>query len=320
MKTTEINALKILDLDTNIDLEKVVSFDAIDEESALLLIAKKELNLREEKGIGSFVITQPKGGQNFVAYLLKSGQVNEVLYIENEKFNIHSIQALPENRYLLTCARSEFRSDTDFDRNGRIYNSDGNLVENILLGDGIQDVQTSKDGTIWTSYFDEGVFGNHGWRAPIGAAGLRAWTEKGETCYEYSPMEKLDHIVDCYAINVSSDQTTWAYYYTDFPLVKIENKVIVDYWMMPVSGSSHFAIFKNFALLTGGYRTSLSLNLVHLLPDHKAKTLLTLKISNIDRPSAITCRGKSIFILEKSSVYLISLDDLLEKLNIDHNR
>lgn len=319
MKTAEITALKILDLNSEIDLEKLVSFDAIDEESALLLIAKKELNLREEKNMASFVITQPKGGQNFVAYLLKSGQANDVLHIENEKFNIHSIQILPENKYLLTCARSAFRSEKDFDKNGRIYNTHGDLIGSLLLGDGIQDVQTSKDGTIWTSYFDEGVFGNYGWEEPIGTSGLRAWNEKGETCFEYSPSENLDHIVDCYAINVSSDSTTWAYYYTDFPLVKIENKVIVDYWMMPVSGSSHFAIFKNFALLTGGYGASSSLSLIQLFPDHKAKTLLTLKISNIDRPSAITCRGKSIFILEKSSVYLITLDDLLVKLKIDHN-
>ncbi|WP_176444820.1 hypothetical protein [Paenibacillus herberti] len=43
-----------------------------------------------------------------------------------------------------------------------------NHSREFLLGDGIQSVQVTDKGIIWTSYFDEGVFGNNGWDKPIG--------------------------------------------------------------------------------------------------------------------------------------------------------
>ena len=50
------------------------------------------------------------------------------------------------------------------------------MLSRFCLGDGIQDCVVKKDGTIITSYFDEGVFGNYGWDEPLGDCGLIAWT------------------------------------------------------------------------------------------------------------------------------------------------
>ena len=82
---------------------------------------------------------------------------------------------------------------------------------------GIEDVQVTESGIIWTSYFDEGVFGNRGWNDPIGKNGLVAWNGLGEKIYEFLPTTELGEICDCYALNVISDREVWLYYYTEFP-------------------------------------------------------------------------------------------------------
>ncbi len=60
-------------------------------------------------------------------------------------------------------ARAELRKDGTYDLNGRVFGPDGALRREFLLGDGIQDVQTTAEGDIWVSRFDEGVYGNLGW-------------------------------------------------------------------------------------------------------------------------------------------------------------
>jgi hypothetical protein len=72
----------------------------------------------------------------------------------------------------------------------------------ILLGGGIKGTQATASGVIWSSYFDEGIFGNYGWHDPIGASGLVARDTTGDTLYQYAPTDALDDMADCYAMNV----------------------------------------------------------------------------------------------------------------------
>ena len=157
------------------------------------------------------------------------------------------------DRLLLVCGRSSYRGKEDFDRNGRIYSREGHFVREILLGDGIQNVQTTSKGLIWTSFFDEGVFGNLGWHNPVGGSGLVAWDAQGESQFEFQPTGELDIICDCYAMNVDPDGCAWAYYYTQFCLVKIRDLKIESNWEIPVTGSSSFAVGGGLALFSGGY-------------------------------------------------------------------
>jgi hypothetical protein len=60
-------------------------------------------------------------------------------------------------------------------------------------------------------------------------------------------------MADCYALNVCSDREIWLYYYTDFPLVKLEGKRFAHHWMMPVKGSHAFAVNDKRILLGGSY-------------------------------------------------------------------
>jgi hypothetical protein len=96
--------------------------------------------------------------------------------------------------------------ESDFDLNGHLFDELGRHRRSFLLGDGIQTVQTTAAGAIWTGSFDEGVFGNFGWNEPIGALGLVAWTSFGEKLYDFAPHDELGAIADCYALNVESDE------------------------------------------------------------------------------------------------------------------
>jgi hypothetical protein len=125
----------------------------------------------------------------------------------------------------------------------------------MLLGDGIETVQTTSRGVIWTSYFDEGVFGNFGWRDPVGSSGLVAWGPDGTKKYEFQPADGLETICDCYALNVESDTDTWLYYYTEFPLVRLHDYTVKDIWKIPTGGSHAFAVQDGYALFRGDNRS-----------------------------------------------------------------
>jgi hypothetical protein len=98
------------------------------------------------------------------------------------------------------------------------------------------------------------VFGNYGWREPVGAAGLVCWDAMGGRLYEYAPPAGTDSICDCYALNVTADDEIWLYYYTEFPLVRLRRNGELSVWHCPLSGSDAFAIHDRIALFRGGYK------------------------------------------------------------------
>lgn len=72
------------------------------------------------------------------------------------------IQQLTDGRWLVVGARCRYRPDHGAEHNAIIFDTLGERVRDFTLGDGITDVQVSSGGTIWVSYFDEGVYGNYG--------------------------------------------------------------------------------------------------------------------------------------------------------------
>ena len=110
----------------------------------------------------------------------------------------------------------------------------------------------TKQGRIWTSYFDEGVFGNNGWRHPIGASGLIAWDSDGHQLY----YNQDAGITDCYALNVINEDEVWFYYYTDFKLVRlthVRTQPRTTYIEPGISGSSGFCTDGEYFLFDSGY-------------------------------------------------------------------
>jgi len=295
---------------------QIVAFDAGPRADAYIVVALKPLDYRTAaaKNQASFVKTVPEAAQRYRVVGVRAGEVELDVCIEDEKFNVHHVQPLGDE-LVLACARSYYRGPNDFDRNGRIYRRNGEFLREILLGDGVQTMQATSHGELWTSYFDEGIFGNYGWRDPVGASGLLAWSETGEKLYTYQPEGTLDSMADCYALNVAGNEDVWAYYYTDFPLVHLRKKRIAAFWAVPVTGSHAFAIAGNHALFAGSYKDRDALHLLHLGKDGKATQLARLELQDAHGKAIqlerTVGRAEYLHVLSNRVLYTVSLWDVL---------
>jgi len=110
------------------------------------------------------------------------------------------------------------------DRRGgcaNLHDASGHFLRSIDLGDASEDIQTTSDEKIWVSYFDEGVFGSG-----IGQQGAVCFGAAGIPEFKYGEFAEragLPFIADCYAMNVAAPGDVWLNYYTDFPLVHLQD-------------------------------------------------------------------------------------------------
>ena len=165
------------------------------------------------------------------------------------KFQFHYLRPAGDH-FLLLGARCAYREHGP-DQNAWIVSRDGAVLSCFCLGDGIQDCVVKKDGTIITSYFDEGVFGNYGWDEPLGACGLIAWTPEGIPLWKN---EKYP-IYDCYAISLDEEENLWFYYYNEFRLVRTNFKEDAVF-ELPIEGSVAISVAPSgdTFLFEGGYQ------------------------------------------------------------------
>jgi hypothetical protein len=192
-------------------------------------------------------------------------------------------------------------------RGGRanLHDSSGHFLRSIDLGDASEDIQTTPDGKIWVSYFDEGVFGSG-----IGQQGAVCFDREGIPRFKYGDFAEragLPFISDCYAMNVTSAVDVWFNYYTDFPLVHLQDfaleRVSMDF---EVTG-------KGFAVRDDSIVYARGANLVMnpLDPaaggaailgaqDESGKGLLPLTAPHIDSEF----RGSNLLINTGSAVYV----------------
>jgi hypothetical protein len=111
---------------------------------------------------------------------------------------------------------------------GDICDKTGRLQRRVDLGGGGNDVQTTSNGQIWVSYIDEAVYG-HG----MGQNGVVCFDSQGQAIFKYlefAEQNQLPFIDDCYAMNVVNDEEAWFCYYSDFPLVSINNFKLNRWW------------------------------------------------------------------------------------------
>jgi hypothetical protein len=242
---------------------------------------------------------------------------HRIIEIPPQNTNFHFVQPMPDGNLLLAGARCHFRGAEDFDRNGRLFSPRGSAISENLLGDGIQDVQVDAEGAIWTSYFDEGIFGNSGWENPIGAAGLVAWDASGRKLYEFEPESNLDSMCDCYALNVDFTGSVWCCYYTEFPLVRLRGRKIAAVWHPCVSGSGAFAVAGDFALFCGGYEHPDEYSLVRLLGRGETKKVGTYTFTDPEggaiRAGSVAARGDLIVGLWRSRIFRIRIQDVISR-------
>ena len=294
----------------------IVSVNAGADGSVYLVAALSELDyVAEEPGWAVFPKTISDQPQKYRVVALSGGETVLDFLIEREPFNIHLVQPLGDE-ILLVCARSHYRGPDDYDRNGRVYTRDGKFVRSLLLGDGIQSVQTTSDEVIWTSFFDEGIFGNFGWEEPVGASGLVAWNHAGEKLYEFRPAKQLDSIIDFHALNVSSNEDVWFYHDSEFSLVHLHRQTVENQWAIPVSESDGFAVSDHYALFQGGSEEGNTYRLFSLRKKGRVKevSVLTLLDSDGNRLVAerTVGRGKMLHLVSGGYLYCLDMRSALQ--------
>ena len=129
-----------------------------------------------------------------------------------------------------------------------LYDAHGVVRSTLDLGDASDDLQTTPDGRIWVSYFDEGVFGGG-----IGQQGLVCFDAAGSAVFKYADFAELNAlpmIRDCYAMNVDQMGDVWINYYTDFPMVRLRGFEIEQVWQDFRALGNTFAVRDNEVIYT----------------------------------------------------------------------
>ncbi len=227
--------------------------------------------------------------------------------VDDVRLVAHHVQPV-SGGFMLVSGRCRWH-DYGPEKNAAIYDWSGHRLARLTLGDGITDVRVTPNGTIWVSYFDEGVYGNYGWGGPgptpMGRSGLVAFDSSGEVQYEWPGRADGRYVIDdVYAMNVADDDDVWFYFYQDFPIVRLhdgESQV----WRWGRSDSSALAVADERALLYGrrGHATS-----VRLDPHGHTKVLGEFKVVAPDGHSLAGCSafgtGDRLYLFDDLQAYV----------------
>lgn len=235
-----------------------------------------DLAFARDEGRGSFPLTKATREYRARFHQCRSDW-SEAVDLDPIDTTFPLIQPLSQNGMLVVGARCRWHNG-QADRNATVFDSKGSRIRELVFGDGIQEVQVDREGDIWVSYFDEGVFGNFGWNEPFGASGMLRLNARGEILWSFQPPAGFDFICDCYAMNVADD-ATWSCYYTDFPIVRVDRSGTRSGWTNRVGGASVLAVDQHRVLLFGGYH-----------PHEKRCVLQTLGESSVIKSQAVELR------------------------------
>ncbi len=202
------------------------------------------------------------------------------------------LDVLPDGSFLVVGSRCAWRRGIA-EHNALIIDREGQFQTTGCLGDGIEDLHVDELGTIWVSYFDEGVIGNFGWGTPgpepLGAPGIVQWSSRFEKLWWASDPT----IVDTYALNVAPG-ATWAVTYTDFPLRQIRGGAMITTQPTGVEGPQGVVVAadgRTVALL-GSYDDPCQVVIGTVTQDRFQPTRRArLDTGDATRWSAVICRG-----------------------------
>jgi hypothetical protein len=211
--------------------------------------------LTVEQGIGIFPKSQLQQPSDWIVVESRAGHVRSMV-IPSESTVFTYVQPFRDG-VLLAGARCRWHAG-GAERNAVGFDWTGRETGRLVLGDGIQDLRVTSDGTIWVSYFDEGIFGNFGWGepgpAPLGGHGLASFSADGELRFAYdSAAAGTDAICDAYAINVARNGDVCVYFYTEFPIVRIRDGRY-QVWKLGARGARGLAVREDRFLLFGDYQ------------------------------------------------------------------
>ena len=264
---------------------------------------------RYEQGGASFPCSRAE--HYYPATFLRFGGNSLIQQVELTQIEVSfpEVQPLPNGEVLLVGGRCEYRGG-DPEKNAAVFNADGKMLRQFTLGDGIKSIQTTNDGKIWVSYFDEGVGGNYGWNKPMGASGLNCFDASGCLEWEFESSQGFNMIVDCYALNVAED-SVWACYYTEFPVIKIDDQRNICDWRNDIRGAKALAVDDRRVLLWGGYGEKHSRCVLqefgHDKLIHPREFVIRLKNGSDLRGARVVGRGSKLHAFVDSSWFTFDL-------------
>jgi hypothetical protein len=190
-----------------------------------------------------------------------------------------------------------------------IIDKTGKVERTLNLGDASEDIQTTPNGEIWVSYFDEGVFGGG-----IGQNGLVCFDGNGASRFLYAELAQrcqLPLIDDCYALNVF-DRSVWLRYYSDFPLVELRDFELAQNWPS-IGATNAFALRgQNLVRFPAYGKPYLA---ARLLPSGEERTweLVAPSGTNLSKVTdenlhpvvgfQVSARGPRIYVWDEHAVY-----------------
>lgn len=227
-----------------------------------------------------------------------------------------ALQPLPCGRFLWVGARAIWHPDSP-ENNALIFDADGALVLAACIGDGIEHVQTSRTGEVWLGFSDEGVYGNMGWGGPgptpLGHSGIARYSSALKPQWEFP--EHISEVVDdCYALNVTTDDV-WAYYYSDFPIVRITSDGVVTSWRTHITGAKALVTDGDCAALIGGYRKEADRVILGRLEEDFTQLAATKLVmpdnSSLPEHAFVQGRGEHLHVFVGSAWFRADLSQLV---------
>jgi hypothetical protein len=141
---------------------------------------------------------------------------------------------------------------------------------------------------------------------------LSCFTNSGEKLWDFQPPEGFSVISDCYALNVTG-KDVWAYYYTDFPLCRIDSDWQVRCWETESAGGRTFAVGEHRVLLHGGYRDQTTAKLFEIA-DKKVELAAHVSLvlpRDVDLSKAtVIGRNAELHVFSEDDWYRFSIEAL----------
>ena len=179
--------------------------------------------------------------------VLVDGQDCHETLMQDLDFRFPRLDVL-EGGFVLAAGRCRMPSDppvweakameAEVPHNALVVDADGEVRTTFHVGDAIGHLMTDVAGTIWIGYFDESsilalwpVRPSSQWagkrpseRMSIMTPGVIRWASSGDPLWYATTDDCAPRSwMDCYALNVGHEYA-WAYSYTGFPLVEIDEQ------------------------------------------------------------------------------------------------
>ncbi|MEU0600880.1 hypothetical protein ABZ484_21975 [Streptomyces sp. NPDC006393] len=172
------------------------------------------------------------------------------------------IALLPGSRLLMVSGRTSRDESGAWEPNAVVCSLEGEHEGAFCVGDDIPVLVTDRNGSVWTAYGDEGIYGGH----PESAAGLAGWSTDGHALW--APEDRLPDapLEGCTA--ATEGDRTWLVWYSGSSrggtfLTRITPSTgEVTSWSSPVRDPDGFAVRGRRAVLTRRFHNRRSTEVV----------------------------------------------------------